>query len=375
MKIVIIGGHFTPALAVMEALPKNVQVTYIGRKYLFEKDKTVSLEYQTITKSGIPFVSLTTGRIQRTFTLQTIPSLLKVPYGLFQSFEILRKCKPDIIVGFGGYLSVPVCLAGKILGIPIIIHEQTLEVGLANKIIAHFAKMICISWKSSEAFFPKGKTVLTGNPLPESMLENSQGGYQSSGGLPGITIIGGSSGSHAVNILIEQCLPQLLEKFILFHQTGDAREFDDYERLQTIKHTLPEKLQKRYTIMKYIEPKHFISILKQTDLVISRCGINTITALLFVKKPSLLIPLPISQRNEQYKNAQILQQAGIAEIVQQQTLTGKKLFDKIVEMFNNKKTYEKKAASIKEETDPFSATKKIIAVITAVYQEDAKAKN
>ncbi|HSW88895.1 MAG TPA: UDP-N-acetylglucosamine--N-acetylmuramyl-(pentapeptide) pyrophosphoryl-undecaprenol N-acetylglucosamine transferase [Candidatus Saccharimonadales bacterium] len=369
MKIVIIGGHFTPALAVIEALAKKDDIIYFGRKYTFENDKTESLEYQTIIKRGIPFVPITTGRIQRKFSPNTLPSLAKIPYGFFQALALLKKYKPDIIMGFGGYLSVPICLAGKMLGIPVVIHEQTLEAGLANKFISQFATKVCISWPSSVNFFPKQKTILTGNPLPASMFthmgkETKQ--YD-------ICVIGGSAGSHAINVLIEACLPKLLEKYTVFHQTGNAQEFQDYDRLAKLKETLPEKLQKRYTILKYIEPEKFISVLQEADLAVSRCGINTITALLLLQKQSLLIPLPFSQRQEQYKNALLLQAAGLGEIVEQQTLTAKILFDKIAFIFNNKKTYEKKAAQI-EKTDPLSATKKIITVITNISQENSKAK-
>lgn len=369
MKIVIIGGHFTPALAVIEALEKKNDIIYFGRKYTFENDKTESLEYQTIRQRGIHFVSITTGRVQRKFSAKTIPSLAKIPYGFFQALSLLKKYKPDCIIGFGGYVSVPICLAGKMLGIPVVIHEQTLEAGLANKCIAQFATKICISWPSSRAFFPKHKTILTGNPLPASMFiytEKETKHYD-------ICVIGGSAGSHAINIMIEQCLPQLLEKYTIFHQTGNAQEFGDYDRLMQQKRTLPEKLQKRYTIVKYIEPEKFISVLQAADLAVTRCGINTITALLLLQKKSVLIPLPFSQRQEQYKNALLVEKAGLGEIIEQKTLTPKILFDKITFIFNNKKTYEKKAAQI-EKTDPFSATQKIIAVITNIAQENTKTK-
>lgn len=384
MKIVIIGGHFTPALAVIEALEKHNEIIYFGRKYTFENDKTESLEYQTIKKRGITFVPITTGRLQRKFTKKTIPSLAKIPYGFFQALSVLQKYKPDCIVGFGGYVSVPICLAGKVLGIPVVIHEQTLEAGLANKMIAQFAAKVCISWPSSKAFFPKQKTVLTGNPLPASMFNPLNPPYQGEnkalpdkGGLgrvPSICIIGGSAGSHAINLLIEKLLPELLEKYTIFHQTGDAQEFKDYDRLVKQKDMLPEKLQKRYTIIKYIEPEQFINVLQASDLVISRCGINTITALLLLQKMSLLIPLPFSQRQEQYKNALLIEKAGLGEIAKQETLTPKILFDKITIIFNNKKTYEKKAAQI-EKADPLSATEKIISVITDSIKENSKAKN
>lgn len=389
MRVIIIGGHFTPALAVIEALPKDTDVVYVGRKYAFEKDTAVSLEYQTITKMGIPFEELVTGRLQRKLSLQTLPSLLKIPKGFVQSLTLLKKHKPDILVGFGSYLSVPPCIVAKILGIPVIIHEQTLEAGLANKQLAKIAEKVCISWKSSEKFFPKNKTVLTGNPLPRSMFNQwakrakgatstkSENPFDSSGssGTSGssICIIGGSSGSHAINVLVEGCLPQLLEKFAVFHQTGDSQQFKDFDRLAMYKKTLPQNLQRRYTIIKFIQPEQFASVLQQSDLVVSRSGINTITTLLLLQKISLLIPLPISQRNEQYKNALLLKDAGLGEILKQKDATPQILFDKIVFMHNNKKSYEKKISKTKE-ADIFLPSQKIVTLINDLYQEHTKKK-
>ena len=379
MKLIIIGGHFTPALAVIEALPKDTDVVYFGRKYTFEKDTAVSLEYQIITSMRIPFEQLVTGRLQRKLTIHTVRSLLKVPKGFLQALRLLKKHKPDVIVGFGGYLSVPVCIAGKMLNIPVIIHEQTREAGLANSLLSRIANRVCISWESSASFFPKTKTILTGNPLPKSMFNPLNPFYQGDsslldkGGLGRVTIIGGSSGSHAINVLVERCLLQLLEKFTVFHQTGDSQEFKDFDRLEQYKKTLPTHLQKRYTITKFIEPKHFVSVLLQSDLVVSRSGINTITTLLTLKKISLLIPLPISQRNEQYKNALLVKDAGLGEILEQKTATPQILFDKIEFMHNNKRVYEKNISKTKK-TDISLPSEKIVALINDIYQKSTKKK-
>src|SRR5436305_1641956 len=132
MKLLIVaggGGHFAPALAVIEKLPKEIEILVVGRKYVFEGDRTLSLEYQTATKLRIPFKTLTTGRLQRKFTRYTFNSLLKIPIGLSQATNILTKFKPDAVLSFGGYISVPVTLAASILRIPLVLHEQTLEAG------------------------------------------------------------------------------------------------------------------------------------------------------------------------------------------------------------------------------------------------------
>ena len=217
MKIAITGGHLTPALSVIEALPKDAEVLYIGRKHALEGDRAVSLEYGVITQKGINFAVLQTGRLQRTITRYTIPSLAKVPVGLAKSILILRKFKPDVVVGFGGYVSFPVILAAKVLKIPIVIHEQTLEAGAANMFLSRFAKKICISFETSRKFFPKDKTTLTGNPVRDAIIHPSKK-FDFGENEKVIFITGGSLGSHFINLLVKECLAKLLDNYIIVHQ-------------------------------------------------------------------------------------------------------------------------------------------------------------
>ena len=126
MKVVITGGHLTPALAVIEKIPKDWEVLFVGRKHAMEGEKEVSLEYQAIKSLGIKFVDLNAGRVQRSFSRHTIPSLLRIPKAYLKSLRILQNFKPDVILGFGGYVSVPIAIMGKLLGIPSVIHEQSL---------------------------------------------------------------------------------------------------------------------------------------------------------------------------------------------------------------------------------------------------------
>src|SRR6185437_12483312 len=197
MKVLIAvggGGHFSPALAVIKQMPKDWEVLLVGRKYTFEGDSALSLEYQTAQRLGLPFQTITTGRLQRKFTRHMFASLVRMPIGLAQAKKILATFKPDVVLSFGGYISVPVVLAAAAKRLPIVIHEQTLHAGLANKISAKFATKICISWEESANFFPKNKTVLTGNPLRKEFLAVSVSQKKESDKLPLIYITGGSGG-------------------------------------------------------------------------------------------------------------------------------------------------------------------------------------
>lgn len=342
MKIVIVGGHLSPALAVIDALPKDTKVLFIGRKYTFEGDRAFSLEYKTILSLKISFAPITTGRLQRKFTKYTIISLFKFPYGFIQSFFLLLNFNPDVVLGFGGYVSLPVMLAAFFLRMPIVIHEQTLEAGLSNRIIAFFAKKVCISWESSRKFFPQEKTVLTGNPIRQFRIKNLElrikGENQN---LPIIYITGGSSGSHFINVLVEDCIKKLLEKFTIIHQTGDAQEYRDFGHLKILAGTLSPQFRSRYILKKFIDPKDVGLVLQNADLVVSRSGISTITELLFFEKPSLLIPLAFSQNSEQIKNALFFKRQGLGEFVTEDPLDSNKFLQLILEMFNNISKYKK----------------------------------
>lgn len=345
MKLIITGGHLSPLLAVIDALPKGTKILVIGRKYAIEGDKALSLEYQTIKdKKNITFESISTGRLQRKLTRHTLFSLLKLPYGFFQSFLILKRFKPSIILTFGGYVSLPVVLVSFFLRIPIVIHEQTLEAGLANKIAAFFANKICLSWESSRKLFPKNKTVLTGNPMRKyqiSPVRQAQGKYQiSNENIPLIYITGGSLGSHAINELIEGCLKKLLLKFKIIHQTGGAKEYADFDCLNKLRDSLSQNLKERYFLTKFIDPDLVGAILQEAKLVVCRAGINTVTELIYYKKPSLLIPLPFSQNNEQKKNAVFLKRIGLGEIIDQDQTNSDALYNFIISMMGKIGNYK-----------------------------------
>src|SRR3990167_7469395 len=132
MRIIIIGGHLSPALSVIDSLPKDWEILFVSGKYVFEGEKSLSLEYKTIDNLKIPFEEISTGRLQRKFSKNTIPSLLKLPSGFFKALSILKKFRPDVVLGFGGYLQIPVVFASFFLKIPVVLHEQTLESGFSN---------------------------------------------------------------------------------------------------------------------------------------------------------------------------------------------------------------------------------------------------
>lgn len=361
MKIVICGGHLTPAISVIEELSSKDEIYYFGRKFALEGDNAISLEYKSVTDLGIPFVEIKTGRIQRKLTRHTLPSLLKTPVGLFQSLMALSKIKPDIVVGFGGYISVPVCFAAWILKIPVLIHEQTQDIGEANKLISKFAKKICISFESSKSFFPNGKTVLTGNPIRKGLFSpTNKIDHQIQ--KPIIYVTGGSLGSHVLNKVILDSIEDLLKNYTIIHQTGSAQEFNDYEAIQKTKENLDKDLAKKYIISKFFTVEEVGEIFKLADLIVSRSGINTISELITFRKPAILIPLPFSQRNEQLKNAMLIKKVGLGEIIEQKDLSAQEITKKIDYVIKN---LDKYTLNNTQPLFPRNSAKKIVEEIYA----------
>lgn len=359
IKIIVTGGHLGPALGVIEKLPKNSKILFVGRKHTFEGDTSLSFEYQMVQSLKIPFREITTGRLQRTFTKYTIGSLLKFPIGFLQSLIIIKKFKPDVILSFGGYISLPVVLAGKILRVPVVIHEQTFSPGVANRITSFFATKICISWSSTKKYFPISKTILTGNPIRKLNTNKLSFGI-SNEKIPLLYITGGSAGSHTINLVIMQVLEELLANLRVIHQTGDSWDFHDFDKLNEIRENiLPQKLKKRYVITKFINASRVGAIYKSADLVVSRGGVNTITELIYFGKTALLIPLNI----EQTKNALFMKKIGLGEILHEEDLNSAAFLQKVKSMIKNRDRYSKK--NMKDLNLTKDAAQEIVEVITS----------
>jgi UDP-N-acetylglucosamine--N-acetylmuramyl-(pentapeptide) pyrophosphoryl-undecaprenol N-acetylglucosamine transferase len=259
-----------------------------------------------------------------------------------------------------------------------------MHVGLANKIASRFALKICISWEESAQFFPKQKIVLTGNPLRKEFLLGTQNrgiGIRKDEIASLLTvarndekliyITGGSGGAHGINVLVEGCLEKLLEKFTIIHQTGDAKEFSDFDRLQNLKSSLPDSLQKNYFLEKFIKPEEVLSIMDRADLIISRSGISTVTELLYLGKPCLLIPLPYGQRNEQLINAEFVKKVGIGEDTDQLTTAPDDFFEKINAMISRLDIYNSHKEKARQliHTD---AVGKILKEVQTAYEKQKR---
>lgn len=345
MKILVTGGHLTPALAVIDKLGKH-DIVFVGRKYALEREQTLSLEYKEITRRKIRFIDLNTGRINRSVSLRDFLSILRIPLGLYQGYKIIRDEKPERLLSFGSYLAAPIAFWAWIFGIPIFTHEQTIKPGLASRFIAYIARKVFISFKETSQYFPENKTVLIGNPIRDSVLQVKREIFTIDKSQPVIYITGGSLGSHSINMHIKNILPDLLKNFIVIHQTGDTKEYQDFEELEKYRGNLPDGLKNNYFLRKHFFEEEIGFIYSVTDFVVGRAGANTFFELLALEKPAVFIPLPWSGNKEQQKQAEIFKRYGVGEIFSQSEKS-EELFKLILEINKNLKKYKKNFTPLK----------------------------
>ncbi len=326
--VAITGGHST-GIALIEEITKRHplwNIVYLGRKSSLEGNKAPSFESVQLAKNKlVSFVPITTGRLQRRFTISTIPSLLKIPIGFIQSLIVLAKSKPDITISFGGYISTPVVISSWLLNIPVITHEQTSSMGLANKINSLFAKKIAVSFPGTLKSIAKNKGIYTGNLILDMTKNKTNPGslerlnqYVNKTGKPILYITGGKTGSRYINQLVEKTLSLLTKDFMVVHQTGDL-EFSKYQALK----------QEKYLPISTLPTLEQGWLLNNAKLVVSRGGANIIFELATIKKPAIIIPIPWSSGNEQLKNGKFLESINLAICLDQEKLTPKIFLENI----------------------------------------------
>lgn len=346
MKILMTGGHAgTTGLSLIEEIKKRnpqVDIEWIGVGSALSGSKSNTIEYKIYPKYGVKFYSIDAGKIQTKFTEHTISLLLKIPSSFLKAFLLVFKIKPNLILSFGGSVSYPVILAGKLLRTPVIIHEQTTVTGRANLFGSKFADLIAISHESSRKYFKNKNVVLTGNPISPEI--NNLVGKKRNQVVRNILITGGSRGSTWINNAVTPLIPELLKKYNISWQVGEAN-------ISNIKIRNP-----RLRVFGQIDPKNMIKEIFEADFVISRAGANTISELVALKKPSILIPIPWSFQNEQVENAKYMERSGLAIVLQQKDLNPANLMSKIDYLIDNYQSILEKTKNV-ESIDLEASTK------------------
>lgn len=366
MKILITGGHLTPALAFISYVQKNHsqdQIVFVGRVYTQDKLKQKAREESELKKRKIKFFQLEATKFSLTTELNLIKSVTSPATfikSVRSSTQILKTTKPDVVLSFGGYLAVPVTLAARLLNIPIVTHEQTRAAGFANQFISSFATTIAISYPSSKKYFPRKKSVVTGNPTRRGLgkgklkLGKRQRPSWIKGKLaqPILLIMGGSQGSLFINNLVGETISELLDDWVVIHQCGRPNQKHNYLReLELVKLSLPEEKRKKYFIREWLEEQELSWSYAHAAAAVTRAGANTTLELTLNRVPTVFIPLPFSHRNEQQLNATYLMEKGAAILLTQKSATPQSLLQALNSIHQQRALMKKELASISVPTN------------------------
>lgn len=325
MKIVIsgggTGGHIYPALALIREIQKkndHCSFLYIGT----EK----GLESNIVPRENIPFKSIHITGFKRKLSFENVKTVMRFVKGVSDSKKILKEFGADVVIGTGGYVCGPVVYAAAKLGIPTIIHEQNSVPGLTNKFLSRYSTRVAVCFEEAKSFFPKEKTILTGNPRASEVL-----GYSGKAGLksvglnsqkPTVLVVGGSRGARAINEAVLKVMSQLGEKpYQMLYVTGDVHYDKVAEEMKLIGN--PENVVVKPFVHNMPE------ILAGVDLVVARAGATTLAELTALGVPSILIPSPYVTNNHQEKNANALVNNHAALMITEKELTGMNLISTI----------------------------------------------
>lgn len=318
------AGHVTPNIALLPRLRElQYDIHYIGSYNGIEKE--------LIEQFGIPYHGISSGKLRRYFSVQNFTDPFRVLRGFGEANKLIKILAPDVIFSKGGFVSVPVVMAGKKCKVPTIIHESDMTPGLANKLSIPSATKVCCNFPETVEHLPADKAVLTGSPIRQELLSGSKvkaldfTGFSSA--KPVILVIGGSLGAVAVNDAVRNALPELLKDFQIIHLCGKGK--------------LDDSLQgtKGYVQYEYIK-EELKDLFALTDIVISRAGANAICELLALHKPNLLIPLSANaSRGDQILNARSFERQGFSVVLEEEALTNDTFIAAVRSLYEQRMQY------------------------------------
>ena len=328
------GGHLFPAIAIAEELIKR------GREVEFVSG-TRDVEKMILKDAPFKVHHIDVEGFLGRGIHRQIRAFFKLNRAVLKSLAIVKKFNPDVIFATGGYVSVPVVIAGKLKGKPTGLHEQNSIPGVANRLLSKLVDKVFISIKGSEAYFPEKKVVISGNPVRESVLKSEIGkktGKQ-------LLILGGSLGARFINDVSLKIVPELLKTvkdLKVVHQTGTA----DFERVKKeYERALDERETHRVEVYPFI--RDMGSAYGASDLVLARAGATTLAELFATGKPAVLIPFPYATHNHQEKNAELVAKKGGAILMRESEVTAEKLLKTLYNLLTSDKKLKEMAEVMK----------------------------
>lgn len=329
MKVIVsaggTGGHIYPALAIIDKIKKenpNSEFLYIGTTNRMEKD--------IIPEKGIPYFGVEIYGIKRSFSLSNIKSVTKFLLSIKKCKKEIKKFKPDIVIGAGGYVTAPVIYAAKKCKCKTLVHEQNSILGLSNKILLKYTDTLCTSF---EKMMPSGVNyVYTGNPCTESAIEAKAYKKEDFGldkNKKTVLIVMGSLGSSTVNKVLLDSLNKFYSKNYQVLIVTGKNYYEEYKKVIKNKNVI---------IKPYIDG--LVGAIKFSDVLVTRAGATTLAEILGVKIPSILIPSPYVTENHQYKNAMSLVSKNAALLIEEKDLNSEKLIKQIDYLIDDKNKYK-----------------------------------
>lgn len=350
--VLLTGGGTAGHVSVNEALipvfhDLGYDIHYIGSKDGIEKE-LIQGRHTEVT-----YHEIQSGKLRRYFSMKNFSDPFRVGVGVLQAHSIIRKLKPELIFSKGGFVSVPVVLAGRLAKTPVIIHESDVTPGLANKLALPFSNHIFTVFEKTLQYVAQEKATCSGAIIrPELLMGNAEQGLRLAnltGEKPVLLITGGSQGASRINEKIRSELSELLQTFELIHLVGKGNV--DQTLLGT----------KGYAQFDYVTDD-LPHLLAASDMTISRAGSNAIFEFLALKKPMLLIPLSAAQsRGDQLLNAAYFESLGIANVVQEEELTNTTFVEQLQRVENNKQAIIQKMNEIEQPKTPEEMVQLILA--------------
>jgi len=312
------GGHVIPAIAIAQELRSryNAEIVFVGTAR--------GIETRLVPAAGFALELINVGALNRVSLATRIKTLLGLPSAVSQSMSLLRKFKPDVMIGVGGYASGPAMLAGAMLRLPLMAFEPNVVPGVANRLLARWVKAAAVHFAATQKYFPNA--VVTGVPVRREFFAVPAPSPQAP---PTLLVFGGSQGAHALNLAVMQALPALAAQVSgihLIHQSGQS----DFEAAQSA--------AAHAAILAEVSP--FIddmpAAFARADLIVCRSGASTVAEIAAAAKPAIFVPLPTAADDHQRHNAETLANAGAAVLLPQAKLTPERLTQDVVSLLRDR---------------------------------------
>lgn len=331
------GGHIFPAIAIANSIKKkrpDAKILFVGAEGRMEMEKVPEAGYKII---GLPIMG-----IQRRLTLKNLKFPFKLLKSLLKARSIIKRFKPQVAVGVGGYASGPILRAANRAGIPTLLQEQNSYAGLTNKILGKKADRICVAYEGMDQFFPSDKVLLTGNPVRSEVIklegkrERAYEFFQLDPSKKTLLIVGGSLGAWSINEGVKAALDQWEKEGIqLIWQCGKLYHHKALEAAEGKPNV------KVYDFIKRMDLAYAVA-----DLVVSRAGALAVSELCLVKKPTIFVPLPSAAEDHQTKNARSLTGRNAAFLVKDNEVRAK-LGDEVSRLIHAEEELARTVANIK----------------------------